>query len=110
FDVRNGMPLSRNPSKSVKHCASGLNTMPGKFSWPQHVPPLLCAAGKLCDPKLHELPENARLNMPAYMSYIRIQSSVAFATVVEIPCEFLVPPGPPTRLIVGDTTICEISR
>src|SRR5262245_33176255 len=48
--------------------------------------------------------------MPAYRSYHRTQSSLAFAIEDEMPIEFCVPPGPPTRLIVGETMECEISR
>src|SRR6516225_12361084 len=46
------------------------------------------------------------------MSYHRIQSSLAFAMLLVMPCAFgVVPPAPlPIRLIVGDTSICEISR
>src|ERR1041385_4196044 len=67
-------------------------------------------AGNACEPKFHELPENDRLNMPAYMSYQITWSSVAFAIVPEMPIEFFVPPGPPTRLITGDRQCCETSR
>src|ERR1041385_7719273 len=67
-------------------------------------------AGNACEPKFHELPENDRLNMPAYMSYQITWSSVAFAIVAEMPIEFCVPPGPPTRLITGDRQCCETSR
>src|SRR5262245_19454881 len=48
--------------------------------------------------------------MPAYMSYQSTMSSEAFAIVVEMPCEFFAPAGPPTMLMVGDSSICDISR
>src|SRR5215471_9756592 len=50
--------------------------------------------------------------MPAYMSYHRMMSLLACTMLVVRPIEFgVAPPTPaPTRLIVGDTHISEISR
>src|SRR5215471_4404445 len=50
--------------------------------------------------------------MPAYMSYHRITSSVAFAMLFVMPIALgVAPPTPsPSRLIVGDTSICDTSR
>src|SRR5262245_8693588 len=49
--------------------------------------------------------------MPAYMSYWRIQSSLADEMLFVMPIPFGVPPpAVPLKLIVGDTHICETSR
>src|SRR5512134_2450686 len=110
-DVLSGTPLSAKPSRSVKHCGSGLNTMkPGNCSWPQHSAPFGWMPGYVCPPKIHVSPEKNRLNMPAYMSYQSTMSSLALRIVAEMPIELATPPGPGTRLIVGETTCCEISR
>src|SRR5262252_9453079 len=46
FEVTNGNPSSRKPSKSVKHCGSGLKRMkPGYCRSAQQVLPFDCTAG-----------------------------------------------------------------
>src|SRR4029079_18079661 len=52
-----------------KHCGSGLNVrLPWKRMLPQSFTPFVPSDGQLWAPICHELPENVRLNTPAYIS------------------------------------------
>src|SRR5262245_12600018 len=83
---------------------------PGYCGWPHVFAPFCCSAGYCWYAYVHASPEKLRLNIPAYMSYQRYTSSVAFAMLLRRPIELTAPPGPFVVLMVGEIISCMTSR